>query len=154
MRGIDKDAVINRYNVKIAQIDQRVGDEEAVEKDRYKCNEVYRDKVTSGEMSIRNERGVDKDTVGNRNNVGLTQDVDKDAVKNINKRQNKNCMDRNNTNSKKKGIRDGRGVDKDTAKGRDNVDLTQEFRKDTVQKNNIDGTSVKRQVASSKGIPQ
>jgi hypothetical protein len=35
MRGIDKDAVVNRYNVKIAQIDQRVSDEEAVEKDRY-----------------------------------------------------------------------------------------------------------------------
>ena len=149
MRAIDKDAVINRNNVKIAQKDQRVGDEEAVDKSRYKCNEVYRDKITSGEMSIRYERGVDKDTVRNRNNVDLTHDVDKDAVKNVGKRQDKNHLNRNKIKSNKKGIRDGRGVDKDTAKGRYNVDLTQGFNKDTVQVNDTDETSVKRQLASS-----
>ena len=154
MRGIDKDAVGNRYNVKIAQIVQRDGDEEAVEKDRYECSGVHRDKVTSEEMSIRNERGVDKDTVDNRNNVDLTQDVDKDAVRYIDKRQKENHKDRYNTNLKKKGVQGGRVVDKETAKGRYNVDRNPGFSKDAVQKNKMDGTSVKRQVASSKGTPQ
>jgi hypothetical protein len=86
MRGTDKEAVENRYNVRITQKVQRVGDEEAVEISRYKCNEVYRYKTKPGELSTLYERVVNKDTVENRNNVNFTQGVAEEAVKNINER--------------------------------------------------------------------
>ena len=87
------------------------------------------------EEGIRHGRGVDKDTVENRYNVDLTQGVSNDAVKkSTENRYNCNEVDRYRTKPNEEGIRHGRGVDKDTAKSRNNVDLTKGFSEDAVRK--------------------
>ena len=68
-------------------------------------------------------------------NVDLTQGLSKDAVKkSTENRYNCNEVDRYRTKPNEEGIRHGRGVDKDTAKSRNNVDLTKGFSEDAVIK--------------------
>ena len=102
---------------------------------RYNGSKVDRYKTTPIEEGIIHDRGVGKDTVKNRYNVDLTQGVSKDAVKKSSEnRYNCNEVDRYRTEPNEEGICHGRGVDKDTAKSRNNVDLTKGFSEDAVRK--------------------